>query len=425
MMASHIAYSPDGNLIAVAGEGALSILDAESGKERTRIKCSHNEVRCIAFSPNSDRVAVGDVRPVEPVRSPTLSGSPTRSGRNRARPPEFYDVFIRLYDLSDISLATVLECGNPKNITGLAFAADGKRLFAAVDRDVKVWTLEVPVVTSVDETSDNNSTLTYDRRGTHLATIHNDPPRVVVRHAVTGDPVHTLRGSAGKIYDATFDPKNQTIAAACSDNAIVTWDAQSGAPKRKYEAKKSCFRVRFDPTGRFIAAGGWLVTVWDLHTGQVVHEIQEKIWSAGISFSADGQRFAFANRFAGVHVLDTNNWQTIWVHDPGALSMISLAFSPDGRFLVGCGGDRHIWIWNATTGDVVKTLVGPSKAFDVAFCDDGSRFVTGHRGQTVLWDSTTWNQLLRLDVPPDTGGVVTISPDGRHIAAGGRRIFIW
>jgi serine/threonine protein kinase/WD40 repeat protein len=422
METSHVVYSSDGKLVAVAGGGGILILDAESGKELNRIPSSRIEgsVRCIAFSPHADLIAFGEVRIAE------------RSSRSRVRRRgRIYEpgyVFIRVFDLTETPAPTVLECGNRENITGLAFTADGRHLFAAVDRDVKVWSLEPTAVTQVAEPADQHSTLTYDRSGMHLATIHSGPPRVVVRHAMSGTPERTFQGSAGKIYDVTFDRENQTVAAACRDNAVETWDFQTGALKRRFEAKRECFRVRFDPAGRFIAAGGWLVTVWNLHTGQIVREFDDTskgTWSAGVAFSPDGQRFAIANRSEGVKVLDTNHWKTAWTHDPDVV-FITLAFSPDGKFLVGCGNDYRIWFWDAATGDVVRTLVGPSGSDDVAFSDDGSRFITGHRGLgAVLWDTMTGSQILRLEGPAQTGGVATISSDGRHIATGGGKIVIW
>jgi WD40 repeat protein len=144
------------------------------------------------------------------------------------------------------------------------------------------------------------------------------------------------------------------------------------------------------------------------------------MWSAGIAFSPDGRQFSISNATAGIHTLDTKNWQEKWDYTfTPNLTMISLVYSPDGKYLVGCGRDYRIWFWDAATGDVAKTFVGPSNAQDLAFCDDGSRLITA---PGILWDMSTGSQLLKLD---GGGNVVAISPDGRQIATGGSEIFIW
>lgn len=41
-----------------------------------------------------------------------------------------------------------------------------------------------------------------------------------------------------------------------------------------------------------------------------------------------------------------------WVHD--------LAFSPDGKHIASCSGDKMIKLWDTMTGDLQKTLAGHS-----------------------------------------------------------------
>ena len=427
MLSSHVEYSGDGKSIAVAGQDGLSILNAETGSERTRIPASRKpKVYGIAVSPNADRIAIG-----EAVSADERSSVPGRRffHSDLEFPPELW---IRVYDLADTTSPKSLECGH-RNVTSLAFSPDGNELVAAVDREVKVWGLEDETATRIADPPDKQSTLTYGRYGKLLATIHNEPPRVVLRNALTGVPELTLHGNAGKIYDVAFDQENQTIAAACHGNAIETWDVQTGDSKKTFKSGRSCFRVRFDPVGRFIAAGGWNATVWNLYTDEIVYKSPPesiRVWSAGIAFSPDGTQFAFADPDTGVHTLDTNNWQPTWDHDPRC-TIISLAFTPDGKYLVGCGWDYRIWFWDATTGHVTRTLIGPSGANDIAFCGDGSRFITGHHSVALLWDTATGSQFLRLNFPAKSGSfrthgrVATISFDGRQIATGGGQIIIW
>jgi WD40 repeat protein len=453
------AHSPDGTIVALVRDLTIHIreaakvegqkaIDLEALPSKTETsngvwitRRAGHIIRCIALSPKADRIAVGELGPPEDNDSTGIY-APTA----RRNPPR--DVLLRVYDLANIDSPRTLECGNRQDITSLAFSSDGSELFAAVDRDVMCWDSEPITPPSIDELPDRNTTLCYDRSGKLLATIHNHPPRVVLRDVLTGTPRRTLPGSCGKIYDVAFDTRNQTIAAACGQG-VETWDVETGALKKHYSSGKACFRVRFDPTGSYLAGAGWDVTVWDVQTGAVRHiwrkptfrEWNREVaprprggrdgrgapfkeenrpygsWTAAIAFTPDGRQFAMGHQRGGVQCFNTNDWGKTWETDPG-FTIITLAFSRDGKYLAGCGGSDHrIWFWDAATGAVAKTVVGPGNTSDVGFSDDGSRMITGHG----LWDTTTGIQLLRLD----GGQVAAISPDGRQIATGGGKVTIW
>jgi WD40 repeat protein/tetratricopeptide (TPR) repeat protein len=115
-----------------------------------------------------------------------------------------------------------------------------------------------------------------------------------------------------------------------------------------------------------------------------------------------------------------------------------LAFNPDGRHIVFCGGLRpgQVKIWDMFTGQVVRTLGGHMERIeDVAFSPDGRRLAAGGaaarrrvaagggagapgRGVVKVWDAVTGKELLTLG--SHTGPVrgVAFSPDGRWLASG-------
>ena len=67
-----------------------------------------------------------------------------------------------------------------------------------------------------------------------------------------------------------------------------------------------------------------------------------------------------------------------------------LAFSPDGKRLVG-GGGGGMKIWDAETSEELLTLKGSdnSSASSIAFSSDGNRLAISSHNQTVtIWDAT-------------------------------------
>ena len=75
---------------------------------------------------------------------------------------------------------------------------------------------------------------------------------------------------------------------------------------------------------------------------------------------------------------------------------MSVAFSADGSRIVSGSDDKTSRVWDATTGELIRTLEGHSGwVMSVAFSADGSRIVSGSSDKTSrVWDATT-GQLLR------------------------------
>jgi WD40 repeat protein len=116
----------------------------------------------------------------------------------------------------------------------------------------------------------------------------------------------------------------------------------------------------------------------------------------------------------------------------------SVVFSPDGHLLASAGWDRTLRLWDAASGQLLRTINAHSHNINsVVFSPDGRYLASGsydprHLGipydDTIkVWNVATGKQLGILEGQPDGINSVAFSPDGRLLAGGSDngKIMLW
>lgn len=101
-------------------------------------------------------------------------------------------------------------------------------------------------------------------------------------------------------------------------------------------------------------------------------------------------------------------------------SVLSVAFSPDGKWLASGSSDRTVKLWEITTNTLIRTLPEHAGSVSsVAFSPDGKLLASTFRNDLVkLWETSTGQEMRSLLVYSHVGSLA-FSADGRLLAAGG------
>jgi WD40 repeat protein len=106
--------------------------------------------------------------------------------------------------------------------------------------------------------------------------------------------------------------------------------------------------------------------------------------------------------------------------------VFNVTFSPDGKYLATASKDHSVKLWDAATGDEIRTYRGHTgTVYSVCFSPDGKRLASASEDRTIrIWDAGSEKELLRLEEHTSDVYQVVFSPDGKRLASGGSDKFV-
>src|SRR5262249_35868441 len=98
------------------------------------------------------------------------------------------------------------------------------------------------------------------------------------------------------------------------------------------------------------------------------------------------------------------------------LTVDSIAFSPDGRFLATASHDKTVRLWNLDGPTEVRRFPGDPLPSSIALSPDGRFLGSGWDEGAFVWETASGECIVEAE----DGEGVAFSPDGKEVATSGR-----
>jgi WD40 repeat protein len=196
-----------------------------------------------------------------------------------------------------------------------------------------------------------------------------------------------------------FTLDGKALISAEEWGPIRLWDVESGKETRTIEAKTVQY-LELAPDGKTFASAGYADyaenCIWDVSTGKKVLTLYPKnFYASGLAYSPDGRMLALAGNRLSENPYEVHNWDLVTGRESRTLTVSrsehavykpfrALAFSTDSRRLVLACEIREkpedkplLQIWDPVNGVLVKNIENPPKLYSLAFSPDGKILVGG------------------------------------------------
>jgi len=404
-----VAVSPDGELMAAAGEnGTLALFDIDSGK--FKLLLGHTEdVWAVSFDPNGEwLVSAGD------------------------------DERIILWSLRN--LEPLAEWKLPSKVRVLAISPDGNYLASGGEGDdnrISLWDTQTGRLIKTlgghtDRISDGG--LAFHPSGEWLVSASHDK-KVRIWDIKTGKTLHILKGHTSTVEKAIFSPDGNLLATGSSDKTVRLWHVSAKQVKVLHRLlqghQDQVFALAFAKEGRYLisASRDQTLRLWDTQSGVTLRvlmghfgDINDIAVHAGKIYSASNDKT--------IRRWNTdlpNQWQVELSSKP-----YSVAINPSGRSVVVGFQDGTLHWYSLPKSPPSGEPASPPQLLAeklkahrtwitaLAFNSDGTLLASGSVDKTAkLWqvsEETQFEEQQTFLGHNSTIAAVAFSPDARLVA---------
>ncbi|QEG38684.1 WD40 repeat domain-containing protein [Roseimaritima ulvae] len=277
--------------------------------------------------------------------------------------------------------------------------------------------------------------ISFEPTGTQVATSHADgSTRIYRTHDAQPLMVHPAAPGQQPV-ELTFVGPHLVRAGVASPASVFAWQTEwqwertIGSVDDDQTIVERVTALDFHRDGAALAVGSGKasqsgeVKIFAVQTGQVVKAFgdvhQDTVLS--LAFSPDGRTLASAAADRMIHLLDVATGATRRSLEGHTHHVLGQAWQADGQTLASSSADQTVRIWNTLTGETSRTISGFGKEVTaIAYLPGTTQVVAASgNGQVRVAEASNGKTVRTLDAGGDFLYAVAVTPDGKKVLAAG------
>ncbi len=255
-----------------------------------------------------------------------------------------------------------------------------------------------------------------------------------VVEASTGRRLHTFQAHEGGGFRLVWGPSGTSFATAGQDGQVRLWDALTGTQTESLPMPSAWVeQLTVSPAGdRLAAASGKTVCIGRPGGSGWTHTLGgHRSTVAGLAWSVDGRSLA-VGCYGGVSVYDADTGR-VTAELPWKTSLVSVAISPDGRWVVAGTQENSVQIWPQPfrEGEELAMSGYEAKVRSLAWHHSGRYLATDGGQEPMVWDCSgkgpAGSTPRILEGHPTRVSCLSYQKAGHLLASGclGGRVLFW
>ncbi len=401
-----LAFNDDGSLLAGGGQdGMLTIWDTRSWNILAHFRVSQVAVHIVQFSPYAPWLAFADQR----------NSIAVWNFENQSQ-------ISQMYGHADTPLA-------------LAFDADGQTLYSFAPREqVKRWQItekkaKQDLYIGIDSLKNAALAGSFNPDGSLFAAAQNNTVKILFTRQ--GTTANLLTGFSERVTQVSFSPDSKRLAVISGAN-LSMWNLSAVKGEQVFNTPLSLIpqSIQFSSDAAYILLGGASPSMLKLDDLSQT-DPAELVFSDGGSLSQtllDNFDYARLNSQGRIQftclkdglstqwIIPHQSWNTVrlssdgswlisgdmkgvlqrwepdqtvetpvWTIQPERSPILTLAVSPDKRWLAASNAKRTFWLLNAEQGTILDTTQTGFNVSELLFSSDSRKIIASGSGQFQIF----------------------------------------
>lgn len=422
-----VQMSADGQLIATVSNDNVVKLWSREGAAIQTLTDHRDRVLAVTFSSDNQQIATASADRTIKIWNRdgklihTLNGhrdwvtDVQFSENGRSLISSSRDGTIKLWNLDQKKEVQTFR-GHRGWVNQIAFGqSDRQILSGGEDGTIKIW--EVGKSGAIRSFNAHRERVTSVSIAPNRQSILSSGDNLAKLWTLSGKEIATFEGHRDQVNTAIYSPDGRTIATGSIDQTIRLWNLEGALLATIQGHGAAVMNLSFSPAGTQLlsASADKTARVWQVST-------LAKLNTGFSALAVNGSMIAIATPDQTIQVQQDGNLRILKGH---TAPITQLRFS--GDTLISASADKTIRIWNAKTGEPIKTIAAHGDRVTALSVDHTRKtFASGSADKTIKIWSMDGNAISTLQGHTDEVTALSFLADGR-LASGSidKSIRLW